>query len=56
MRLLAKKKGYNLDDHGISPALTDGEKVVLQSVPCYTEEDVFRVLGISYKHPHERNA
>lgn len=56
MRLFAKRKGMNLEDHGLYPALrTKEEKVRLQNIPCFTEEDVFRVLGLEYKAPNERD-
>jgi len=56
MRLFAKRKGLNLEDHGLYPAIrTKEEKIRLQYIPCFTEEDVFRLLGLKYKPPHERN-
>mmetsp|Transcript_7119 Transcript_7119/g.6393 ORF Transcript_7119/g.6393 Transcript_7119/m.6393 type:complete len:174 (+) Transcript_7119:1436-1957(+) len=56
MRLFAKRKGMNLEDHGLYPAIrTRGEKIRLQNIPCYTEEEVFKVLGLAYKPPNERN-
>jgi DNA polymerase/3'-5' exonuclease PolX len=45
-----------LEDHGLYPAIrTKEEKVRLQNIPCFTEEDVFKVLGLQYKPPEDRN-
>ena len=58
MRLFAGKKGYILSDHGLYPAYRDPKKHIIckgDLIPCHTEEDVFRVLNISYKHPSERS-
>jgi len=56
MRLLATKKGYHLENYGIYPALKAGkEKYALNIIPCYTEQDVFRILGLKYVPPEERD-
>ena len=46
MRLFAQKKGYSLSDYGLTPVLkVKGEKVAeFASIPCPTEEDVFKAL------------
>lgn len=56
MRLFAKKKGYALDDHGLYPAQRSRKEIIWkgQSAACFTEEEVFRALGVEYKAPHER--
>lgn len=57
MRLFARHKGYTLTDHGIYPAIRSKNEKVWQgdNIPCYTERDVFKVLGLEYKEPYERN-
>lgn len=57
MRLFAKKKGYILSDHGLHSAFIMKNKKVWEgeNIPCYTEEDVFRVLGLDYRKPEERS-
>eukprot|EP00347_Sterkiella_histriomuscorum_P009071 403342628 len=57
MRLFAQKKGYSLSDYGLTPVIrVKGEKVAeFESVPCETEEDVFKALNLDYKPPYERD-
>ena len=57
MRLYAEKKGYTLSDHGLSPiAKVKGAKISKgMTVPCLTEEEVFKALGLPYKTPAERD-
>lgn len=57
MRLFARKKGYTLSDHGLHPAFRFKNQKIWEgeNIPCYTEEDVFKVLGLDYKKPDERN-
>ncbi|CDW73148.1 helix-hairpin-helix motif family protein [Stylonychia lemnae] len=57
MRLFAQKKGYSLSDQGLQPVLrVKGQKVAeFNSIPCETEEDVFKALNLDYKAPHERD-
>lgn len=58
MRLYAQKKGYSLSDHGLYPTLrSTRNKKVWQGevIPCYCEEDVFKILGLSYKKPENRS-
>merc|ERR1711971_1167042 len=56
MRLFAEKKGYTLSDHGLAPiAKSKGTKINKgMTVPCQTEEAVFKALGLPYKTPAER--
>ena len=53
MRLWARKIGYQLSDHNISPRYAD--EVVGNPIPVKTEEDIFKILGIDYKTPNERD-
>jgi len=57
MKLFAKRKGLNLENYGLYPAirLRGGEKYSLQCIPCHTEEDVFKKLGLKYIPPDERD-
>jgi DNA polymerase lambda len=57
MRLFAEKKGFTLSDHGLARVgKAKGEKVAKgMGIPCETEEDVFKALGLPYKTPAERD-
>ena len=57
MRLFARKKGYSLGDYGLLPANRIKNESVWKgkTVPCYTEEDIFRALGLEYKKPEDRD-
>ncbi|XP_047616376.1 DNA polymerase lambda isoform X3 [Phacochoerus africanus] len=59
MRALAKTKGMSLSEHALSTAVvrdTHGLKVGLGRVlPTPTEKDVFRLLGLPYREPAERD-
>lgn len=57
MRLFADKKGFTLSDHGLIPTgKAAGSKVSKGiGVPCQTEEEVFKALGLPYKAPAERD-
>jgi len=52
MRLMAKKKHFHLDDHGLFVASTNGLKG--DKLLTNTERDVFDLLGLEYKEPMER--
>lgn len=54
MRLYAKKLGYTLSDHGLVPAEENKNTLRLNNVACETEEEVFKVLGLEYKSPFQR--
>jgi len=56
MRLFARKKGLTLSDHGLHPSVRKKQEKlwVGQNIPCYTEEEVFKALGIQYRPPTER--
>ena len=49
MRNHAIKKGYSLSEYGLT-RLSD--KV---EIPCFTEEEVFKILKYPYKTPKERD-
>ena len=66
MRCYAKACGYSLCDKGLRKAArsgvshrdgkyVDNKVAVGRLVVCDTEKDVFDVLGLDYKEPHERN-
>nr|XP_054359074.1 DNA polymerase lambda isoform X2 [Pongo pygmaeus] len=59
MRALAKTKGMSLSEHALSTAVvrnTQGCKVGPGRVlPTPTEKDVFRLLGLPYREPAERD-
>ena len=57
MRLFAERKGYTLSDRGLaSVGKVDGKKVAKGiCIPCETEEDVFKALGLPFKTPKERD-
>ncbi|XP_042376156.1 DNA polymerase lambda-like isoform X3 [Zingiber officinale] len=59
LRLLAESKGYRLDDTGLYLATQDssGKRGTKSNtrVTCYTEKEVFDVLGFPWLEPHERN-
>ena len=56
MRLFAENKGLTLSDHGMFDFSLNGKTKVTHGagVPCQTEEEVFKALGLPYKMPHER--
>ncbi|KAM9197815.1 DNA polymerase lambda isoform 1-T1 [Dugong dugon] len=59
MRALAKTKGMSLSEHSLSTAVvrdTHGLKVGPGRVlPTPTEKDIFRLLGLPYREPAERD-
>jgi hypothetical protein len=56
MRLYAMKLGLVLSDKGFEKRPYKNDVVWSKPIPvCYTEEDVFRVLGLDYKTPKERD-
>ncbi|XP_012873002.1 PREDICTED: DNA polymerase lambda [Dipodomys ordii] len=58
MRALAKTKGMSLSEHALSTAVvrnTQGSKVCGQVLPTPTEKEVFRLLGLPYREPAERD-
>ena len=58
MRLFASKKGYTLSDKGIALCIRDSKRAkfaVGQMIPCYSEREIFQLLGLVYKEPWERN-
>ena len=57
IRLFAKTKGLKMTDEGLFPAIRNGSDTVVGSNlgSCYTEEDIFRLFGMNYKPPEERD-
>lgn len=55
LRLHATKLGLQLSDHGVVPRLHKGIIWKESVPPCYTEEDIFRLLKLEYKAPQERD-
>ena len=58
MRLFSDRKGFTLSDHGLIPVAktASGSKVSKGiGIPCQTEEEVFKALGLPYKTPAERD-
>lgn len=58
MRFHAKKLGYQLTDTGLFRAHRNGQNDCIfrsQSLPCKTEEDIFRALKLKYCPPETRN-
>lgn len=59
MRALAKTKGMSLSEHALSAAVvrnSQGVKVGAgQVLPTPTEKDVFKLLGLPYREPAERD-
>jgi DNA polymerase/3'-5' exonuclease PolX len=58
MRLYANKKcGMRLSDKALQPCVSKGKEKVLSGppIPCETEEDIFKALGLSYVPPTQRD-
>ncbi|XP_007479198.1 DNA polymerase lambda isoform X2 [Monodelphis domestica] len=59
MRALAKTKGMSLSEHALSTAIVrDGHGVKVgpgRALPTPTEKDVFKLLGLPYREPSERD-
>ena len=57
IRLFAKNKGFKLTDGGVYPTIRDhGETYHGRNSPvCFTEEDIFRLFGMEYKPPEQRD-
>jgi DNA polymerase/3'-5' exonuclease PolX len=53
MRLWARKNGYQLSDHHIVKRYND--EFMGEPIPVKTERDIFNILGLEYKAPHERD-
>ncbi|KAJ3343434.1 hypothetical protein HDU83_005667 [Entophlyctis luteolus] len=52
IRLLARKMGYSLSQHGLFRKEADGSKTLVASK---TEQEIFDTLGVPWKPPEERN-
>ena len=57
MRLEAMEQGYHLSDHGMHRVEKNGSKSSVAGPPikCTTEKQIFEVLNIEYKEPHDRD-
>ncbi|XP_002734013.2 DNA polymerase lambda-like [Saccoglossus kowalevskii] len=58
MRALAGKKGMSLNEHAMkSGVIRKGHEKISEgvSIPVKSEEDVFRILGLEYRTPKERD-
>lgn len=59
MRYFAKKKGYTLSDTHLAPALRQNNSKIFtftqKAIPCKTEEEIFKALGLKYILPTDRN-
>ncbi|KAL1788271.1 DNA polymerase lambda isoform X1 [Sigmodon hispidus] len=59
MRALAKTKGMSLSEHALSAAVVRNSQGVKlgpgQVLPTPTEKDIFRLLGLPYREPAERD-
>ena len=57
MRLYAKKQGMSMSDHGLTYVnRVNGEKVSKgKEIKCETEEEIFKLFGLDYKEPSERD-
>jgi DNA polymerase/3'-5' exonuclease PolX len=53
IRLWARKNGYSLSDHALVRRLNDDEKG--PPIAVASEEDIFRLLGLEYVAPKDRD-
>jgi DNA polymerase IV (family X) len=57
IRLFAKSKGFKLTDEGLFIAIRKKGETHCGAnlVDCYTEEEIFKLFGMDYKPPEERD-
>ncbi len=55
MRQIAKKKNYKLNEYGIYKLEIKGGKLIEKKIKVESEEDVFKVIGMEYTKPEDRN-
>lgn len=57
MRLHALKKGWSLNEHGMTRVIKteEGASSKLENMPAETDEQVFNLLGLKYRKPEERS-
>ena len=58
MRFYANKIGFRLSESGLYPVIRNSKKEVIHKgfpVHASSEEDIFNLLGLEYRAPHERN-
>lgn len=53
MRILAKQKGYKLNEYGLFKILEDG-KISRSKIKVNSEEDIFKKLNMDYLEPNQR--
>ncbi len=53
MRILAKQKGYKLNEYGLFKILENG-KISRSRIKVNSEEDIFKKLNMDYLQPNER--
>ena len=53
MRILAKQKGYKLNEYGLFKILEDG-KISRARIKVNSEEDIFKKLNMDYLEPNQR--
>ena len=55
MRTEALKKGFTINEYGIYKTKKEGKKMVKgEIIPTETEEDIFKVVGMTYLKPEQR--
>ena len=57
MRLYCQKKGLSLSDRWLVPVVRVAKEKVHEGtpIPCHTENDIFKAIGLDYKTPLERD-
>jgi DNA polymerase/3'-5' exonuclease PolX len=55
MRQIAKKKNYKLNEYGLYKLEIKGGKLIEKQITIESEEEVFKILGMQYKNPGDRN-
>jgi DNA polymerase lambda len=56
LRIHAIKIGLQLSDTGVIAKADKNGTIWKKNIPtCYTEEDIFKLLGVEYKTPKQRD-
>jgi DNA polymerase/3'-5' exonuclease PolX len=55
MRQIAKKKNYKLNEYGLYKLEIKNGKLVEKRINIESEEEVFKVIGMPYSKPEDRN-
>jgi len=53
LRLIAKQKGLNLEDHGMYYKADPMGR--MKGIVCDSEEEIFKMLGLEFKKPEDRD-